>query len=326
MKDHPVTWSSRLPYDAVSPLLASGNVAVKYWARRDLLGEKVPPAKDVLWGLKIPQHILNTQCSDGSWEYPTKVSSGAIDYSQLETYRQLGFLVEMFGFDKTHKVVESAAGYILAKQSTEGDIKGIYANQYTPNYTAAMIELLVKAGYGDDARIYKAFDWPESMRQNDGGWALAFRTRGSDLRAIYAGHRRMMPDTSKPFSHFVTGVVLRAYAAHPQYRGSDTAAKAAELLAGRLFERDVYADRNGKKYWSEFSFPFWQTDMLTALDVIGLIKPSLTKHQKVIQAAQWFIDRQQPSGLFAGHLLKDRYHDLPLWYTYAICRALMRLQ
>jgi hypothetical protein len=320
-----MSWRDDLRYDATNALLGSGHEAVVYWTRRDLLGEDMPKAREVLWNLKIPQAILRKQKADGSWAYPTDKSTAVMDYDQLETYRQLGFLVEMFGFDRTHPAIALAADYLLSYQTDEGDIRGIYAKQYTPNYTAAILELLIKAGYEDDVRIRNAFAWLDGARQHDGGWALAFRTQGQNLDVLYKGSERLDLDRSKPFSHLVTGVVLRAYAAHPEYRNSPVAKKAATVLVSRFFERDLYPDRNHKDDWTRFSFPFWQTDILSSLDSVGQIDHTLADHPKIQQVKRWIIEHQQPSGLFTGHLLKDRYHDLQLWYSYAICRALRRL-
>jgi hypothetical protein len=41
----------------------------------------------------------------------------------------------------------------------------------------------------------------------------------------------------------VTGVVLRAFAAHEKYGHSEAARAAGELLASRFFEKDAYPDR-----------------------------------------------------------------------------------
>lgn len=317
-----MSWIKDLHYDPIKPLLASQHTAIIYWTKRDLLQETMPETKDILWGLPIPRSIIKRQNQDGSWPYPGRRAWHSVDYDQLETYRQLGFLIEMFGFDHQHPSVAKAAEYIFSCQSNEGDFRGIYANQYSPNYTAALLELLVKAGYASDERVLRAFDWLENVRQDDGGWALPLRTQGCNLEVIYNNSAQLSLDRNQPFSHLVTGVVLRAFAAHPEYRNSHTAKNATQLLVSRFFERDVYPDRNLKDDWIRFSFPFWQTDILSSLDIVGLVEPSLATDKKVLNSKQWFVEHQEPSGLFGGHLLKDRYHDLQLWYSYAICRAL----
>lgn len=321
-----MSWLDEFKYDPTKPLLASEHTSITYWTKRDLMGQIVAEPKIVLWGLKIPRSILRKQNADGSWTYPSKKVTETVDYDQVETYRQLGFLIEMFGFNREHSSIERAVEFIFSKQSDEGDIRGIYADQYSPNYTAAFIELLVKAGYENDVRVQRAFAWLDSVRQGDGGWALAFRTQGRNLDTIYQKSEQLTLNRDKRFSHLITGVVLRAYAAHPKYRNSESAQAATKLLVSRFFERDVYPDKNHKDDWLRFSFPFWQTDILSSLDIVGLIAPELSSHQKVIMAKEWFIEHQQPGGLFTGHLLKDRYHDLQLWYSYAICRAFDRLK
>ena len=85
---------------------------------------------------------------NGAWQYPGGGIAGhraSEDYDQLETFRNLGILVEKYGFDRRHPAIQAAAEYLFSKQTTEGDLRGIYGNQYSPNYSAAMMELLIKA-------------------------------------------------------------------------------------------------------------------------------------------------------------------------------------
>jgi hypothetical protein len=57
--------------------------------------------------------------------------------------------------------------FLFSFQTPSGDIRGILGNQYVPYYTAAMIELFIKAGYSHDDRVKKAFQWFDSIRQDD---------------------------------------------------------------------------------------------------------------------------------------------------------------
>src|SRR5581483_5187676 len=162
----------------------------------------------------------------------------AENYNQIGTFRNLGYLVEVFGFDNLSHVISKAANYLFSFQTHEGDIRGILGSQCTPYYTAGMLELLTKAGYADDPRVLMAFEWLKSIRQDDGGWAIPLRTRDRKLDIIAMEEPTLQPDKSQPLSHLVTGVVLRAYAAHPVYRNSAEAQKAGELLLSRLFKKD----------------------------------------------------------------------------------------
>jgi squalene cyclase len=163
-------WKEQFKYDPLVPLISSKNEALLYFTKRDLLEEVVEPI-DTLWTLSPAIKINNKQQEDGNWRYSaweTKLNEPE-NYNLLETYRQLGFLVEKYGFTIEHDAIKKAAEYILSCQTDEGDIRGFYGTQYNPNYTAAVTELLIKAGYGDDHRIKKILEWLLSMRQEDGG-------------------------------------------------------------------------------------------------------------------------------------------------------------
>jgi hypothetical protein len=108
-----------------------------------------------LWELPEARRILARQKGDGSWQYPGGIERGRSreNYDQLETYRQLGVLVEKFGFTRRHPAIERAAERLFTFQSEEGDFRGIYGNQYATTYVGTITELLLKAGYDDDPRI-----------------------------------------------------------------------------------------------------------------------------------------------------------------------------
>ena len=142
----------------------------------------------------------------------------------------------MYGFDRRSPAVIKAAEFFYRYQTEDGDIRGILGNQYSPYYTAAIAELLIKAGYAKDPRMDKIFDWLGSIRQDDGAWAIPLRTQKKSLAIISTRSRLLEPDWSKPFSHMVTGVVLRAYAAHPKFRESREAQEAGELLLSTLLQ------------------------------------------------------------------------------------------
>ena len=117
------------------------------------------------------------------------------------------------------------------------------------------MELLIKAGYGKDARIDKSFHWLIKKRQEDGGWVIPFRTVNMKYVDAMNLSDALQSDYSKPFSHLTTGMVLRAFAAHPIYRKTPEACKAGKLLMTRFFLRDKYVDRQDKKFWEGVSFP-----------------------------------------------------------------------
>lgn len=315
-------WQYKLKYDPMDALLSSSNEQVIYYTKRDLLN-KLVESIETLWDLKIPSQIILRQQQDGSWKYPSKKPWHTTDYDQLETYRQLGFLVQMFGFNKSHPAIAKTAEYFFSKQSKAGDFRGIYAAQYSPNYTAAIAELLILAGYDNDQRINKVFNWLLSIRQDDGGWALPLRTKGHNLEAIF-DKNTIEPDKSKPFSHLITGIVLRAFAAHPEYMHSIEAKVSGELLASRFFQKDVYTDLKNPSAWQTFSYPFWNTDLISSLHILSKLGFD-NDHPQIQKAVEWLLDHQRESGLLDLHRNHDRYHDQKLWLTLAFCRSMKKL-
>jgi len=320
-------WVRRLRFDPRPALLATPNPSLTYAVRRDLLEENPGPVR-ALWALPEVGRILRRQRPDGSWPYP----GGGIpnhrateDYDQIETYRNLGILVEKFAATRRLPAIQQAAEFMFTRQTTAGDFRGIYGRQYTPNYTAGILELLVKAGYARDARIRRVFDWLLSIRQDDGGWAIPMLTRFGRWHQPSLSRPALAPDRSQPSSHMVTGVVLRAFAAHPSYRRSSAARTAAGFVAGRLFARDTYPGRDAPSFWTGVTFPFWFTDLLSALDSLTLIGVD-AGHPKVAEALEWFARQQKNDGTWRLYALKGgRDLNQSLWISLAICRVLRRV-
>jgi hypothetical protein len=205
-------WRRKLVFDPLPPLLQAENAAINYFARWDLLGDAVPPVNS-LWELNEAKKLLRKQKDDGSWRYRGFRSTrwrSREHYDQLETYRVIGQLIEKFAMTRDHSVVRRAAEYLFSFQTDEGDFRGIYGTQYSPNYSAGIMELLIKAGYTHDARIARGFEWLLDIRQLDGGWAIPLSTLGGRLNALTMNSATVQPNRAKPFSHLITGVVLRA--------------------------------------------------------------------------------------------------------------------
>jgi hypothetical protein len=317
-------WFDHFKYNPFPPLVESENDAIKRFAERDLQGKTFQ--MEDLWELPEAKKILKRQKPDGSWIYPggNRRIRSEENYNQLETYRNLGVLVEEYGFNKKHPGIQKAVDFLFSFQTKEGDFRGIYGNQYTPNYSAGIAELLIKAGYENDTRIRKVFKWLLSIRQADGGWAIPSRTQNFNLDVIGLHSKIIQPDKSRPFSHMVTGVVLRAFAAHPTYRLSKEAHLAGQLLVSNLFKKDNYIDRAGPGFWIGFSFPVWFTDLISALDSLSLLGFSESEPQ-IKKALEWLVDRQQQDGLWNLKILKGKSRDhLEVWLSLAICRIFKR--
>ncbi|MBN1439057.1 MAG: hypothetical protein JW929_06570 [Anaerolineales bacterium] len=319
------SWRKHLPHNPIPILLESGCEPVAYFAHRDLLGEDPGPVEQ-LWDLRDAQKILRGQMKNGRWKYPAPATTARSreDYDQIETYRQAGFLVEKFEFTRKHPALRNAAEFLFSRQTKAGDFRGIYGNQYAPNYSAGIMELLIKAGYGRDPRIRRGLRWLLSVRQADGGWAIPFRTATkAKLDAAFMNAKTLEPDRAKPFSHLATGVVLRAFAVSEKHRGDAEILSAGKLLASRLFQSDTYVDRRTPECWTGFRFPFWFTDLLTALDTLSRLgfpadDPDIRK------GLDWFAERQRKDGGWTLKLLSGADKKLPYWLDLAVCRVFKR--
>jgi hypothetical protein len=86
----------------------------------------------------------------------------------------------------------------------------------------------------------------------------------------------------------MTGMALRAFSESRKYKKSKEIRKAGELLASRFFKRDPYSDRNTPEYWIKFPFPFWFTDLLSALDSLSKLDFDAREPQ-IKKALAWFL-------------------------------------
>jgi len=316
-----------LDIDSLPALLAWPDAALAYWVRRDLLEQAVGPVQ-ALWETQGASRLTRAQPPAGSWRYHGKShdpETGA-SYDLLETYRQLRVLVEMYGLSHEHPTLRNAADYLFSCQTAEGDIRGIIGNQYMPYYHGAILELLIKAGYGDDPRTEKGLTWLLAVRQEDGGWLVpAQMVPSKEKKSAFWRGDPLPPDRSRPHAHLATGMALRAFAAHPAYRRRPEVIAAAKALKSRLFQADKYNDRKAPSYWFKFQFPFWWTSLLTALDTLSWLGFD-GRDADVAQGLEWFRSNQSADGLWeTGYGAGKRAQENRHWVGLAVCRVLKRL-
>ncbi len=318
------TWSAVLNINPLPVLLGIPDEALNYFVRRDLMGEDVP-AKETLWKLPEAVRLVQKQQANGSWKYPGKTDAPRQNYSLLETYRNLRVLVENYDFTCTHPTLQKAAAYVLSCQTAEGDIRGILGNQYMPYYHGAILGLLIKAGFVDDPWIKRGLDWLLVMRQEDGGWIVPTQAVTAKQRTdeFWLGPP-VPPRRSLPHAHLATGMALRAFAVHPDYRRRPEVVAAGNALKSRFFQPDKYNDRQAVSYWFKFQFPFWWSNLLTALDT--LYQLGFDKNDAPIaRGLDWFIAHQEEDGLWpTGYGSGEKVAANRQWVGLAICRLLQR--
>jgi hypothetical protein len=329
-------WPKQFKYDPVKPLIESNNPAVFYFTQRDLLQRNVAAPSASLWTSIIPQRIISRQEPGGYWKALGKNE----DFYLVETFKQLQTLVYQYEFDKSHPAVANACEYLFSRQTEEGDFRGFLGNQYAPYYTGVVMALLIKAGYADDPRIEKGFQWLLSMRQHDGGWVIGSPGwlgipdfKWSDITEMVSDKNAptlQSFDKSQPFAHSGTGMVLRAFAAHPKYRKSPEALKAAQLLKSHFLKSDNYNSYKHPDNWLRFEYPFWWNNLAAALDSVSLIGIPPTDLD-VRRALDWFIANQTETGLWKVSYskihkspLNSKTEEEKLWVSLSICRVFQR--
>jgi hypothetical protein len=326
---------AQLKFDPTPTLLSSGNEAIAYFTKRNLLEQEVAPINTV-WHLPEVQKTLRNQRPDGSWKYTGKktVYYPKHHYPLLQTFKTFRVLVEQYELTKDHHAAKEAAEFLFSCQTKQGDIRGMLANQYATYYTGAILAHLIKAGYEDDVRVEKGFRWLISMRQDDGGWTVPILTHKFNREAVYRLTSEyaepVEPDRSKPFSHNWTDMVLRAFAAHRKYRKCKEAKKAADLLKSRFFLPDVYTSYKASSYWVRFLF--WWPNLVTALDSLSLMGYS-RDDSDIRKALNWLFENQLSDGLWNISYVEgkkgickinEKTRERQLWLTLTISQILKR--
>jgi hypothetical protein len=314
---------------AVEFLLAHGTLPILYWMKKDILHVPADRENRNLEKYAARVRILESQRSDGSWTFKKRNLQAGVEPEecQAETVKNMGRLYD-YGCTLEQEEVRRGIFFLFSMQNREGDFRGRSCGEYSPVFHALALEQLCRFGLDDDHRVQKGFHWLMKCRQNDGGWAIPVRTISerklkTRLRArSRAPKRPLQPDKKQPCSHLVTGLMLRALAESPRWRRSPLAKRAGQLLINRFFSDDAYDDRRSCRYWEEMAYPFWATNILSALDTLSKIGFS-PNQGKIPRALGWLLKKQKPEGYWESVETKASLED-HLWVTLAVLRVLKR--
>ena len=280
-----------------------------------------------VWELPEVTNILRGQNKDGSWGKP----GGYPPHHKpmVETFKRLRLLIGRYELDRNHPQVELGSEFLFSTQSIEGDFRGMIGDQYATYYTGEFTAQLVKAGYGDDERIDRAFQWLLSMRQNDGGWTIPILTLppGGGMQRVVAltaaPATPIEPDRSKPFSHNWTDMVLRAFAAHPYWSISSEARHSATLLKSQFFMPDAYTSYRNPNYWVRFSG--WWPNLLTSLESLKQLGFK-ANDPDIWKALRWFQENQEMNGSWRTNYFPEKTINInkesveKAWLTLRVAR------
>ncbi len=314
---------------AIEFLLARGNLPILYWLKKDILEVPVDREFKNLKKYADRIRILKSQRPNGGW--CKKKYDGPLCWEKnhyiVPTLRN-AFKLYDYGcqpeMDEVQKIIE----FLFSTQTIEGDFRGAYLNEYAPTYHALTLEVLCLFGMEKNRKCQKAFRWLLKNNQDEGGWVIPYRTIAKTKlkkRYNFEAQLKLKPvnsDKSKPFSHLVTGMVLRTLAASPTRRKSKVAKETGELIMQRFFCADKYEDRHQASFWEEIIYPFWATDILSSLD--SLAKIGFDRSEKKIQLAlNWLINKQEKRGYWrAGFKKATLEHHL--WVTLSVLRVLKK--
>ncbi len=312
---------------AIEFLLARGNLPILYWMKKDILEVPIDREYKNLQKYASRIRILNNQRPNGGWcrkkyeGHPRWEKT----YYVIETI-QNAFKLYNYGCTSELEEIRKVIQFFFSTQTREGDFRGAYLNEYAPTYHALILELLCLFELHDDPRVQKGYRWLFRQKQDEGGWVIPYRTIGKeDLKNRYTFEAQLKlspvkPDKSKPFSHLVTGMALRALAASPVWREHRETKKAGELLTSRFFMADEYEDRQYPECWEDISYPFWATDILSSLDSLSRIGFS-PENEKIQSALEWLMRRQTSHGYWLAGSKKATLED-HIWVTLSVLRVI----
>ncbi len=316
---------------AIEFLLARGNLPILYWLKKDILEVPVERESKNLQKFAERIRILEEQRQNGGWCKKPHQSPPRWEktFYIVDTLKN-AFRLFDYGCTLRDDGIQKAIKFLYSTQTEEGDFRGAYLNEYAPTYHALTLEVLCLYGLDSDKKTQKGFQWLIENRQEDGGWVIPYRTiEKEELRNRYnfnaqASLEPIKPDRKQPFSHLVTGMVLRALASSPTWRKHEVTRVAGELVASRFFQEDKYDDRRLPSYWEEIIYPFWATDILSSLDSLSKIGFDV-KHPKIQIALEWLLKKQNKEGYWESGLPKSTFFD-HLWVTLAVLRVLKRFK
>ena len=190
--------------------------------------------------------------------------------------------------------------------------------------------MLCRYGLDKDRRVQKGFRWLLANRQKDGGWALYLQSGARPVSRSSAGSRSnprsqpFKPRRTQPFSHHVTGIILRALAESPTWKNSKEARQAGEKLLSCFFCDEVFGDRTFPSDWEKICYPFWNIDILGCLDSLSKVGFE-TDNETIKKGLEWLQKKQNSQGFWECSHKKAGWED-HLWVTLAVLRVLKRFE
>ena len=179
----------------------------------------------------LVRDLVATQDADGSWPAGTWGGEGWRGIRMTaQALLRLGYL----GFGAEHRALRRAAEFIFAQQKPDGswplprskaerELRESYS--MIPLQTALPLRALAAAGYAQDPRAERGYEWLLAQRLPDGAWPSGVK---AEQYVFPAGYRRLVH--SRFGCRTNTTFAVSALAFHPRWRLSAAARRGLDLL------------------------------------------------------------------------------------------------
>lgn len=303
-------------------LLTRSEPWVRYNALREFGGS---PAAAAAAYDEMRAHPAISDLADGLAAWPSPPLGRA--YDPKDPIWRLGMAAD-FGLKKDDPRIATAAEQVLDLQADDGGfLQGGFdhaASWNTRPYICishVMTYALAVFGYLGDERLERAYAYALNWQRLDGGWhPNALNLPGGKKEA-------------EPSCPFGTVNVLRALAAHPQHRQSNTARRAAELLLDLWERRDGYRPVGFGigSTWKKLQYPLVQYQVLKTLDTLSMI-PAVHSDPRYREMLNLLLSKRNPDGTWTADGINKPYAAFDFgqkkapsgWLTFLAVRILMR--
>jgi hypothetical protein len=226
------------------------------------------------------------------------------------------------GIGREHTRVQELAEQVFAHQRADGSFplprEGMYSMM--PLQTALPLRGLAAAGYAEDPRAERAYEWLLEQRLEDGAWPVGV---AHGQKGYIAGYRRL-PGSSGCRAN-TTGA-LAALALHPTRAESDAARVPLDLLLQRE-TRDEWAlgwevaRLTGVEPPAGFITFYARFDLAFVLELAARCGAA-RDDPRVDDLVQFLLTLRGENGLWQH----PTYPELARWLTFDILRSLRRLE
>jgi hypothetical protein len=226
------------------------------------------------------------------------------------------------GIGRDHPRVRELAEQVFAQQRADGSFplprEGTYSMM--PLQTALPLRGLAAAGYAEDPRAERAYEWLLGQRLDDGAWPVGV---AHGQKGYIAGYRRL--PGSRGCRANTTGA-LAALALHPKRAQSDAARVPLDLLLQRE-TRDEWAVGSevarlvGVEPPSGFITFYARFDLAFLLELAGRCGAA-RDDPRVDDLVEFLLTVRGENGLWQH----PTHPELARWLTFDILRSLRRLE